>query len=55
MRGVRALERSVSESDAPVSEIVAGYCQAVRAALTDDGHPPLDAPTVYTQIDLDYL
>ncbi len=49
VRGVRALERSVSESDAPVSEIVAGYCQAVRAALSDDGHPPLDAPGLTLQ------
>ena len=25
------------------TELVQGYCQAVRAALTDDGRPPLDA------------
>ena len=26
--------------------MVNGYCLAVRSALTDDGHPPLDAPGV---------
>nr|MDJ0904051.1 hypothetical protein [Xenococcus sp. MO_188.B8] len=29
-----------------ISEVVNGYCLAVRSALTDDGHPPLDAPGV---------
>ncbi len=44
MRGVRKIERSVSkESDDGINEGVEGYCQAVRAALTDDGRPPLDA------------
>ena len=41
VRGVRAIERSVSEAEAEMSEVVGGYCQAGRAALTDDGHPPL--------------
>ena len=44
MRGVRKIERGVSkESDDDMNEVVEGYCQAVRAALTDDGRPPLDA------------
>lgn len=43
VRGVRAIERSVTEGDDALSEIVQGYCQAVRSALTDDGRPPLDA------------
>lgn len=44
VRGVRQIERSVSEhSDDSLGEVVEGYCQAVRAALTGDGHPPLDA------------
>lgn len=44
VRGVRQIERTVSkESDNDMSEVVEGYCQAVRAALTDDGRPPLDA------------
>lgn len=43
VRGVRTIERSVSETEAATTEVVQGYCQAVRAALTDDGRPPLDA------------
>lgn len=44
VRGVRKLERAVNkESDNGMNEVVEGYCQAVRAALTDDGRPPLDA------------
>jgi hypothetical protein len=44
VRGVRPIERSVADQQDPVSEVVNGYCLAVRSALTDDGHPPLDAP-----------
>jgi hypothetical protein len=43
VRGVRGIERSVANSDDPVSEAVRGYCLAVRSALTDDGRPPLEA------------
>ncbi len=43
---VRPIERSVAERQDPLSEVVQGYCLAVRSALTDDGHPPLDAPGV---------
>ena len=44
MRGVRKLERTVSQQpENGLNEVVEGYCQAVRAALTDDGRPPLDA------------
>lgn len=44
VRGVRKIERGVSKQpDAGINEVVTGYCQAVRAALTDDGRPPLDA------------
>lgn len=44
VRGVRQIERTVGkESDKDRNEVVEGYCQAVRAALTDDGRPPLDA------------
>lgn len=46
VRGVRPLERSVADQQDPVSEVVQRYCLAVRSALTDDGHPPLDAPGV---------
>ncbi len=44
VRDVRKIERAVDkESDDGMNEVVEGYCQAVRAALTQDGRPPLDA------------
>lgn len=43
VRGVRAIERQAEAKDDPESELVLDYCQAVRASLTDDGRPPLDA------------
>ena len=44
VRGVRKLERTLSKQpDDGMNEVVEGYCQAVRAALSDDGRPPLDA------------
>jgi hypothetical protein len=46
VRGVRPIERSVADREDPIGEVVNGYCLAVRSALTDDGHPPLDAPGV---------
>ena len=49
VRGVRVIERSVTDADNPVTEVVQGYCQAVRAALTDDGCPPLDASGLQLQ------
>src|ERR1700758_1194612 len=49
VRGIRRIERQAekaaeSDPDDEESEIVRGYCAAVRAALTDDGLPPLAAP-----------
>ncbi len=44
VRGVRTIERTVDGEDDPEAEIVRGYCAAVRAAVTADGRPPLDAP-----------
>ena len=46
VRGVSPIERSVAAQQDPISEVVNRYCLAVRSALTDDGHPPLDAPGV---------
>jgi hypothetical protein len=43
VRGVRPLERQADAPDDPEAEVVRGYCAAVRAALTDDGLPPLAA------------
>ncbi len=43
VRGVRPIERSVEAEQGLEAQIVYGYCVAVRAALTDDGPPPLSA------------
>src|SRR3954453_8188825 len=48
VRGIRRIERQAekaaeSDPDDEESDIVRGYCAAVRAALTDDGLPPLAA------------
>jgi hypothetical protein len=43
VRGVRRIERAVEGRADPASEVVRGYCGAVRASLTDDGRPPLAA------------
>jgi hypothetical protein len=44
VRGVRPIERAAEGEDDVEAEIVHSYCAAVRAALTDDGRPPLAAP-----------
>jgi hypothetical protein len=50
VRDVRKLERENSkETQDGIQEVVEGYCQAVRAALTDDGYPPLDAAGLILQ------
>jgi hypothetical protein len=45
VRGIRKIERQAEtkDEDDEEAEIVRGYCAAVRAALTDDGRPPLAA------------
>jgi hypothetical protein len=43
VRGVRPLERAVEGRDEEPARIVQGDCAAVRSALSDDGHPPLEA------------
>jgi hypothetical protein len=48
VRGARKIERQAekqaeTDEDDEEAEIVQGYCAAVRAALTDDGSPPLAA------------
>src|SRR5262245_48742284 len=48
VRGIRKIERQAekeaeADEDDAESEIVRGYCAAVRAAWTDDGRPPLAA------------
>jgi hypothetical protein len=44
VRGVRPIERAAEAKEDDIeAELVRGYCAAVRAALTDDGRPPLVA------------
>jgi len=43
VRGVRTLERQVEAQEDEASQVIQGYCAAVRSALTDDGRPPLAA------------
>jgi len=43
VRGVRALERAMEDREDVLGQVIQGYCQAVRSALTDDGLAPLDA------------
>jgi hypothetical protein len=43
VRGVRMIERAVEDRTDPPAEIIRGYCAAVRGALGESGHPPLDA------------
>ncbi|BAI74749.1 transposase (plasmid) [Azospirillum sp. B510] len=44
VRGVRPIERWSEGHEDGGAPVVAGYCAAVRSALTDDGRPPLAAP-----------
>lgn len=41
VREVRGIERSAEQQSGVASEVVLGYCAAVRSALTDDARPPL--------------
>ena len=41
IRGLRPIERSVQERTDKDAEATRGYCQAVRTAMADGGHPPL--------------
>jgi hypothetical protein len=43
IREIRPIERRREGQAGPDAAAVQGYCQAVRAALTDDGRPPLAA------------
>ena len=40
---MRPIERAVEGRDDAGSEVVRGYCAAVRSAITDDGRTPLAA------------
>jgi hypothetical protein len=41
VRDVRGVERSAEQQTDAASQVVLGYCSAVRSALTDDARPPL--------------
>ena len=43
VRGVRVIERQVEDRTDPEAEVIRGYCAAVRGALSEAGHPPLEA------------
>lgn len=43
VRGVRPIERGTEGKTDAQAQLTAGYCAAVRSALTDDGRPPLAA------------
>ena len=44
VRGIRPIERALEERDDPDAAVSRAYCVAVRSALSDTGHPPLQAP-----------
>jgi hypothetical protein len=45
-RGVREIEREVTDRDDTIALTTRSYCLAVRSALSDDGKPPLQLPGV---------
>jgi hypothetical protein len=49
VRGVRTIERAVEDRTDPEAEVIRGYCAAVRGALSDSGHPPLDPGGLHRQ------
>ncbi|MCW2241958.1 hypothetical protein M2351_006603 [Azospirillum canadense] len=55
VRGVRPVERRMEGRDDEAARVVAGYCAAVRSALTDDGRPPLTAPGLRLKERLDAI
>jgi mutator family transposase len=55
VRGVRKIEREAEAEEGVEAEIVRGYCAAVRAALTNDGLPPLSAPGLKLQARLEKI
>jgi len=60
VRGIRPIERQAEKAleqdpDDAEAEIVRGYCAAVRAALTDDGLPPLAASGLKLQARLSQI
>ena len=42
IRGIRPIERVLEQGSGKASQAAYKYCLAVRSAITDEGHPPLD-------------
>ena len=49
VRGVRPIERAVEDRTDPQAEVIRGYCAAIRGALGDSGHPPLEPGGLHLQ------
>ncbi|MEH1823660.1 MAG: hypothetical protein V7L31_32080 [Nostoc sp.] len=52
VRGLRDIERSVSNEDEDLANIIEDYCSAVRSSITNDGHPSLEASGLKLQENL---
>lgn len=52
VRGLRDIERSVTNEDKDLVTIIEDYCSAVRSSITNDGHPPLEASGLKLQENL---
>lgn len=49
LRGIRPVEHSVASGEDEQSQVIRGYCLAVRSALTEEGQPPLETPDLRLQ------
>ncbi|MEH1788765.1 MAG: hypothetical protein V7L23_25070 [Nostoc sp.] len=52
VRGLRDIERSLTNEDKDLVTIIEDYCSAVRSSITNDGHPPLEASGLNLQENL---
>ncbi len=52
VRGLRDIERSVTNETQEMATIIEDYCSAVRSSITNDGHPPLEASGLKLQENL---
>ncbi|BCL40192.1 hypothetical protein NSMS1_66390 (plasmid) [Nostoc sp. MS1] len=52
VRGLREIERSVTNEDQDLVTIIEDDCSAVRSSITNDGHPPLEASGLKLQENL---
>lgn len=52
VRGLRDIERSITNETQEMATIIEDYCSAVRSSITNDGHPPLEASGLKLQENL---